>query len=163
MWVHTKFKKEYIDQLKEYFDVESNRMEEIVTTGKNEFEKIEPKEFANNLPTQQGFCYKIKIHRDTFNHWCNQAKDPKYIWEDKEDKKLFSDTYRMCKENQEKIWLENSLKWLYNWQFAIFIWKNVFWYKDKIETDVKHSWEIKNTWSLIGALTSKRDKTVVND
>ena len=118
------------------------------------------KEFASNLPTFQKYCYNIWITRETLSQWVKQGKNPKYNEEDKELKRQFSDAYTHAKQNQESIWLENSLKSLYNPQFAIFLWKNVFWYKDKVEQKVEHSWEIKNTWSLIWALTAKRDQVV---
>lgn len=133
-WWKSKFKKKFIKELEEHFNVESNFIlnEEIEW---NTYSKVIPKEFASNLPTIQWFCYRIWIHRDTFHEWLKQAEDEKYTKDDKEDKKKLSDAYKKAKENQESIWLQNSLKWLYSPAFAIFLWKNVFWYKDKIETE----------------------------
>lgn len=133
-WWKSKFKKKFIKELEEHFNVESNFIlnEEIEW---NTYSKVIPKEFASNLPTIQWFCYKIWIHRDTFHEWLKQAEDEKYTKDDKEDKKKLSDAYKKAKENQENIWLQNSLKGLYSPAFAIFLWKNVFWYKDKTETE----------------------------
>lgn len=133
------FDKSLIQEMEEYFDIDSNFFKEIVTTWKNDYEKIEHKEFASNLPTIQWFCRKIWINRDTFYSWLKEADSDDYKNADKVDKKKFSDTYKKCKEMQEAIWIENSLKWLYSPAFAIFLWKNVFWWKDKSE--VETSWE----------------------
>ena len=160
LWRPSEFKEEYTKKLEEFFNIDASFFKDIVTTGKNEYEKIEPKEFASNLPTLQKFAYDIKVNRDTILEWSNQGKDPKYDKEDKELKQDFSVAYTRAKDIQESIWLENSLKSLYNPQFAIFLWKNVFGYKDKTETDVKHSWEIKNPSNVISALTGIRDKIV---
>ena len=142
-WWKSKFKKKFIKELEEHFNVESNFIlnEEIEW---NTYSKVIPKEFASNLPTIQWFCYKIWIHRDTFHEWLKQAEDEKYTKDDKEDKKKLSDTYKKAKENQENIWLQNSLKWLYSPAFAIFLWKNVFWYKDKTETESAIEIKIEN-------------------
>ena len=142
-WWKSKFKKKFIKELEEYFNVESNFFlnEEIEW---NNYSKVIPKEFASNLPTIQWFCYKIWIHRDTFYEWLKQAEDEKYIKEDKEDKKKLSDTYKKAKENEENIWLQNSLKGLYSPAFAIFLWKNVFGYKDKTEQEITWNLSVKN-------------------
>jgi len=134
-WWKSKFKKKFIKELEEHFNVESNFIlnEEIEW---NTYSKVIPKEFASNLPTIQWFCYRIWIHRDTFYQWLKDAEDENYKWEDKEDKKKLSDTYKKAKENQENIWLQNSLKGLYSPVFAIFLWKNVFGYNDKIEQEI---------------------------
>ena len=134
-WWKSKFKKKFIKELEEYFNVSSNFiLEETIEW--TSYTKISPKEFASNLPTIQWFCYKIWIHRDTFYEWLKQAEDKEYTKNDKEDKKKLSDTYKKARENQENIWLQNSLKGLYSPVFAIFLWKNVFGYKDKIEQEI---------------------------
>ena len=133
-WGKVKFKKKFIKELEDYFNVEANRVVEEIIEGNN-YTKTSYKEFSSNLPTIQQFCYKIWIHRDTFHEWLKQAEDEKYTKDDKEDKKKLSDAYKKAKENQENIWLQNSLKGLYSPAFAIFLWKNVFWYKDKTETE----------------------------
>ena len=142
-WWKSKFKKKFIKELEEHFNVESNFiLEETIEW--NTYSKVIPKEFASNLPTIQWFCYKIWIHRDTFYQWLKDAEDENYKWEDKEDKKKLSDTYKKAKENQENIWLQNSLKGLYSPVFAIFLWKNVFGYKDKTEQEITWNLSVKN-------------------
>lgn len=133
-WRKVKFKKKFIKELEDYFNIEANRVVEEIIEGSN-YTKTCYKEYSSNLPTIQWFCYKIWIHRDTFHEWLKQAEDEKYTKDDKEDKKKLSDTYKKAKENQENIWLQNSLKGLYSPAFAIFLWKNVFWYRDKTETE----------------------------
>ena len=130
----TIFKKEYIEQLNQYFSVEPSFLKEIVTPWKY-WDKVEYKEFASNFPSVQGFCASIDIDRGTFYDWLEKWDNDKYTGEDKEDFDKFLHTYNSCKEKQERIWMENALKWLYNPQFSIFIWKNIFKYSDKIETE----------------------------
>lgn len=160
MWRPSEFKEEYIDRLEEYFDVEATETKEIITTWKWDFKKVEPKEFAVNFPTLQKYCYDIRIDKETLLIWAKQWKDPEYDKPDKELKVRFFGAYTRAKQKQESIWLENSLKNLYNPQFAIFLWKNVFWYKDKTESDVKVSWEIKDPSSVVASLNAHRDKVV---
>ena len=118
-WRKVKFKKKFIKELEDYFNIEANRVVEEIIEGSN-YTKTCYKEYSSNLPTIQQFCYRIWIHRDTFYQWLKDAED---------------ENYKIAKENQENIWLQNSLKWLYSPAFAIFLWKNVFWYKDKTETE----------------------------
>ena len=88
--------------------------------------------------------------------WVNEWKNEDYKGVDKENKLEFSNTYNVCKEIQEQIWQENSLKWLYNAQFAIFMWKNVFDWKDKTQQEL--TWA--NGWpiDIATAITEWRKK-----
>lgn len=156
-WRPNNFKKEYIKILEDYFDIESNELKEVITTWKNDYQKIDYKEFASNLPTIQWFCKLIKINRSTFYNWLQLADNEEYKEKDKEDLKNFSNTYKMCQEIQEAIWQENSLKWLYNPAFAIFLWKNVFNRKDKTEVETTLSWELKTT-SAVDKMNSLLNK-----
>ena len=157
-WQPSKFKTKYTKQLLDYFNIEANFIKEIITTWKNDYTKTDYKEFANSLPTIQWFCRKILIDRETLYNRINTWKkwkerlldnwetiiyfDPDYV--------EFFNTYKVCKEIQEQIWAENSLKWLYNPSFAIFFWKNIMKRKDKIETEwtIKHDFvKVKLPWS----------------
>ena len=152
-WRPTSFKKEYTEKLIEYFNIKPNFLKKIITKWKNDYEKIEYKEFANNMPTIQWFCRKLSIDRHTLYNRLSDAKNWKEellkSWEkviifDK-DKQEFLHTFNICKEIQEQIWMENSLKWLYNPSFSIFFWKNVFKWKDKVESETT----IKNELLII--------------
>lgn len=162
VWRPSKFKVELIQKLKDYFCIESNEFKDIVTTGKNKYKRTEHKEFASNLPTIQWFCADNWISRQIFHNWLGEARSWvkikkkgwwSYIRKDS-NKVKFLDTYTHVKEFQERIWIENSLKWLYNPQFAIFMWKNVFWWKDKTEVDNNHSW----TLTIVDSLKLNRKK-----
>lgn len=122
-WRPTKFKKEFIEELRIFFDKKPTKKDDYWNT------------VINELSTVQGFCYKIWICRDTFYQWLKDAENDNYIDKDKKDKIKLSDTYKKAKENQENIWLQNSLSWRYSSPFAIFLWKNVFGYKDKTENE----------------------------
>ncbi len=166
-WRPTKFKVELIQKIKEYFHVPSNYMKEITTTWKNDYEKIEYKEFANNLPTIQWFCADNWITKQILHNWLDEARSwvkikmkwwETYIRKDP-NKIIFLDAYMCAKEFQERIWIENSLKWLYNAQFAIFMWKNVFDWKDKTEVDNNHSWELTIVWAMMMKRKKQKDET----
>lgn len=138
----TKYKKEYCEQIVEYFRVPPEIIEykrEYYQNGnlKSEYPIVR----GNEFPTFQGFADKIGVNIDTLNEWCNVH--PK-----------FSEAYTHAKSLQEKIWLTNGMTGLYNAQFAQFFGKNCLGYKDKQEVEqsggldntitIKTSEEIKN-------------------
>lgn len=75
---------------------------------------------AADLPTMAGFCCIIGVHRGTMNDWCKKFPE-------------FADTYKLCKEHQERILVQNGLKSGYHANFAIFTAKNVLDWRDKSE------------------------------
>lgn len=138
----------------EYFDRPANFMEKVETATKTDW-----KEFASNLPTLQWFCAKIKIDRDIFNAWINDALNDDYKGEDREEKIEFYNTYKKCLEMQESIWIENSLKGLYSTSFSTFVGKNIFGWKDKselIERNISDSEKAKK--EVYKALKKRIDK-----
>jgi hypothetical protein len=120
----TKYDPEYCEKVIEYF-----RREPTSTLYKREYFKDGtiktevPILTANQLPTFEKFADEIGVHVDTLHEWCKVHTE-------------FSEAYAHAKKLQEHIWKVNSLGNLYNAQFAQFLGKNCFGYKDKIDVDM---------------------------
>lgn len=123
----TSWKPEYNDMIIEFFEVEATKEIEIITTGKNDYEKIEYKEVPNTMPTFQRFAHNIGVSVDTLHEWKKPENRGKYPG--------FSEAYKRAKQLQEDFWVENGMKGLHNAAFAIFWAKNNLGYKDKTEVD----------------------------
>lgn len=107
----TGYTPELCDVMLEYFDIPATRIVEI--NGKEEV-------WSNTLPTVSGFCRQQRISRETFYRWVEQYEE-------------FRDTYKVCKDIMEDIWVENSINGRYNTAFTIFAGKNIFGWTDKQE------------------------------
>lgn len=135
-----------------YYDVKWLSKDDIDEFEKDEdgmkrwfVKKEEHNVFANIFPTLERFAHNIGVHRETLREWSTITYP-----EDYKDVKLrgklkypdFSATYTRAIQIQESILVENSLSGNYNAQFAIFLAKNKFGWKDKTETDVNHAGNI---------------------
>ena len=125
----TSWKPEYNDMIIEFFDVAPTKILQTITTGKNDFEKVEEKEIANTMPTFERFSHKIGINIDTLYEWKKPQNKVKYPG--------FSEAYKTAQQLQEAFWIENGMKGLHNPAFAIFWAKNRLTYKDRLEEDEK--------------------------
>lgn len=123
----SKFKKRYIKDLIEHFNVEPYREEEQITYDKQGNETVKTVRVANDLPTLSGFAIKIGVHRETLLNWAERY--PK-----------FGHVYTMAKEYQEHILVTNGLHGIYHPSFSIFTAKNLISWADKQE--IAHSGEI---------------------
>jgi len=123
----TKYHKRYCKQIIKYFDIEPNKEVMVVTTGKNDYSKEEPKLFPNNLPTFERFAHTIGVHTDTLQEWVKKHKE-------------FSVSYRKAQQLQKDMLVANGLTGLYQSNFAIFVAKNFTDMKDKAE--LEHSGEL---------------------
>lgn len=114
----TSYIPQYADQMLEYFNVEAGK--DVAYEGKDG----EPKtaRVAVDFPTLAGFACKLGVHRETLLEWSKQFPE-------------FSDAYKMAKEHQERILVQNGLKDGYHANFAIFTAKNVLNWRDKQETE----------------------------
>lgn len=122
----SKYKKIYAKKLIKHFDIEPTRTILEKFYYKNGDIKEKEVEVANELPTIIGFAREIGVTDDTLVRWSKRYKD-------------FSAAYRWAKSLQERIWMVNSLKGLYNPYFAALMGKNIYNWKDKTETDTKHT------------------------
>lgn len=116
----TKYKPEYCEQILKFFDVPKTRTLKTITSGKNEYEKIEEKEVAEALPTLTKFALSIEVNKDTIVEWAKEYPE-------------FSVAYKKAKDLEAEFVVENSMKGLYAQPFAIFYMKNCHGWKDKQE------------------------------
>lgn len=113
----SKYKKEYVQQLIDYFDIPAYEKHLIEKeTQKGNIINIET-ERANDLKFIEGFCKEIGIHKDTFHEWRKAHKD-------------FSDAYKRIKALQRDMLVTNGLRGNYNASFAIFTAKNILGWRD---------------------------------
>jgi len=120
---NSKYKESYNELLLEHFSVAEKREVEHKTIDKDGIERTYKKEYANQLPTFEGFCCRVGI-------------SPKVIYDWIEKYPEFSKAYNICKLRQKEILINNSLDGSYNANFAIFAAKNMTDMKDK--TEVEH-------------------------
>ena len=123
----TKYKPEYCEAIIAYFSIEPTRTITETTTRRDGTITEKEIQIANDFPTIQRFCFSIDIVVDTLHEWV--ARYPE-----------FSDAYKRAKELQEALWINNSMKGLYNPAFTIFTGKNIFGWRDKQE--IEHSGHI---------------------
>jgi hypothetical protein len=109
----------YIDQISDYFSIEAGK--DIPYKGKDG--ELKTVRVAADFPTLAGFACKIGVHRDTLHEWAQQHP-------------AFSDAYKMAKQHQERILVQNGLKGGYHANFAIFTAKNVIEWRDKQDTEI---------------------------
>jgi hypothetical protein len=119
----TKYKPIYCKRIVEFFDIEPIQTKIETYYYKNGESKEKEIEVSATLPTITSFATSIHVDDDTIVEWAKHHKK-------------FSAAYNKAKKLQENIWFLNGLKGLYNPQFAIFVGKNVYGYKDKNETDL---------------------------
>jgi len=120
----SKYKRKYCQGLFDFFDIPHTRVIIKKIGGPNGKFIGHKQEIANNLPTVEGFCARICISRDTFYEWVKQHAE-------------FSDTVKRVRTIQQNMWIQNSMKGLYNTQFSILFGKNVYGWRDK--TDIDHT------------------------
>jgi hypothetical protein len=82
---------------------------------------------ANELPTLLGFAIYLGVTRSTLNEWASA--------DHKEDYPGFSEAYARSKEYSEEFLAQNAMMGNYNPQFAMFMGKNMFGWRDKTEVD----------------------------
>lgn len=124
----TKWYPEINAELVEFFSGERYRETEIITTGKNDYQKVETKLIPNELPTFERFAHNHDLNGDTLVEWAKKENQDKYPG--------FSAAYACAKQLQRDFLMQNGMMGLYNPQFTIFVAKNVTDMKDKQETDI---------------------------
>lgn len=114
----TDYMPEYAEELIEYFALKPCEFE-IVQNSKGDMQRLA---IPSSLPTLAGFACKIGVHRETLLNWTTKYPE-------------FFDAYKMAKEHQEHILIENGLMGGYDKTFAIFTAKNLINWRDKTETE----------------------------
>ena len=105
----TKYKPEYCQEMLSFFD-------------RNFTEKVNGKVEACNFPSVAGFARKIGVAKSTLYEWAKNHEE-------------FSNVLARCKDIQEDILINNSLKNSYNASFSQFLLKNTHGFKDKQEVE----------------------------
>jgi len=118
---------------------------------------------AETYPTLQRFAHNIGVHIDTLYEWEKvrySDNHPNKRFRRKLKYPEFSEALKKARQIQESILLENALSGNYNAQFAIFIAKNNFGYKDKSETDLTTNGQNINTTAIdkLNSLISSTDE-----
>jgi len=165
VWRPTKICEEYITMIDEYLlDCKDEwvKFKKWYTDWlKSSWESFEYK-LDVNLPTYVWLLkyYRskwFKINKDTLNEWKNKGKELK----DSEDIfARFSVSLQELFELQEEMLLNWAISGKYNPIISKMLLNVNHGYKEVEKKEIEHSGEIKDTWSLIGALTSKRDQVV---
>ena len=105
----TKYDPKYCQEMIDFFD-------------RDYTEKIHNKIEACNFPSIAGFARKIGVAKKTLYNWAEQHPDFLHVLE-------------RCKDVQEDILINNSLKGSYNAAFSQFLLKNTHGFKDKQEVE----------------------------
>jgi hypothetical protein len=125
MGAPSKYKPEFIQLLKDYFDVEPYReVEKKIVTKQGDVIEI-PTDVANDFPTLAGFAVSIGIHRETIREWAHEKDEHGNLKHPD-----FSAAYKMASEVQEHFLITNGLKGLTNPAFSIFAAKNILKWRD---------------------------------
>lgn len=114
----SKYDPKYCQEIVEFCDIPAFKTIQIVTTGKNDYEKVEEKEVANPPPFITAFARKIGVSMDTLNEWTRVHPE-------------FSDAFKKAEQIRNEIIITNGIKGLYNPAFAIFTMKNVTDWRDQ--------------------------------
>lgn len=117
----TKYKKEYCQEIIDFFESEPKTIGYKRTYFMSGALKSE-EPTARWFPTFQGFARSIGVDLLTLERW--RDKHPE-----------FRSAYARAKEIQEEIWLQESLSGRFNAQFAKFFGVNCLGYKDKVEQE----------------------------
>ncbi len=119
----TKYDPKFCEEIINFFKREPYEEYPIITTYKDGTTKEEIVRKPNSLPTFEGFAVSIGVHRETLLNWMDQNKE-------------FFDAYKMAKDYQKNMLIENALSGLYSQPFSIFTAKNVTDMRDRFENDI---------------------------
>lgn len=114
----TSYRPEYCEQIVEFFSVKPYFQREVITTGKNDYQKVETVDVPNDLPHLVDFCLKINVNPATISDWAKRYPE-------------FDDALKTAKLINEKMLAINALRGLYNSTFSIFMAKNKFGWRDE--------------------------------
>lgn len=129
----SKYKKEYCEQIIEFFDIDPYR--EI------ELDKGRVQRIANKLPTFERFASNIGVVVNTLRNWADEFPE-------------FLKAYNECEQLQKEILVQNGLIGGYQNNFAVFVAQNF--------TDMKVKQEIDNK-SSDGSMSPKKIERVIID
>ena len=134
----TDYKPSYCQELIDFFDIPHYTTKEVITTGKNGFEKVEYVEVPNSLPHLIHFAKKIGVTYETIRAWGKKYPE-------------FSASLKYVKRLNEAMLMDNALKGLYNPTFSIFTAKNKYGWRD--EQHIKGSFTQNLVFKLAPGVT----------
>lgn len=162
----SKFKKRYIRDLIEFFDVEPMRKELMEVAKKNGGETVEKYKYVPNyLPTLVRFAKSIDVDYTTVYRWAMSGDDSRADRDMANNKggissvrikelagmREFSKAYKTVKASQEDFLIQNGLAGASPSAAFIFTAKNVTTMKDKVENEVN----VKEVKPLLDNLRKK--------
>jgi len=161
----TKYKEEYADQLldyfsaftqeiyvdREYYDIKGKSREDTINRTpvdedgykRHLVRKETHKLISSKFPTIERFAFMLNVSRVTLHEWANAVYDEKYkIVKDRGKLKYpkFSYAQGVSCIHLHPQEIEWAMDWTFNSQFAIFLAKNRFGYKDKTEVEQTSLW-----------------------
>ncbi len=118
----TGYRPKYCKEIIDYFSIPTKviKQKEVAT---NRGVEIINEEKANEFPTIEGFCAKMKMSKQTLHNWTKKHPD-------------FMDAYNTAKNYQLNHIVQNGLDGGYNQAFAKFVMINCTHYTEKIEQEV---------------------------
>ena len=119
----SKYNPAYCEQLIKFFNVPTVQERLIITTGKNDFYKEEPKLMPLKLPTFERFAHLINTDVGTMLNWCKKYKK-------------WNQAYARAKQLQKDGLIHGALSGVYPSNFAIFVAKNFTDMEDKNKLDL---------------------------
>ena len=122
----SKYDPKFCQDLINYFDIHAYFQRQVITTGKNDYQKVETVDIPNDMPFLIGFAKKIGVTYQTINTWGKEYPD-------------FALALKIAEKLSERILIINGLKGLYASSFAICTAKNKFGWRD--EQHIKQSIE----------------------
>lgn len=147
------FRKEYVDQLIEFFSVEAFRKEvmsesvEYDAQGKVKKASRSMQRVPNKMPSLLGFAKSIGVDYNTVLRWTERVEDIEKMTErerelegwtldEYENYDAFRRAYKRAKELQKEFLIEAGMSGGAPPAFAIFVAKNITDMKDKTESEV---------------------------
>lgn len=125
-----KYKPEYVEELRNYFDIPPTKS--VPFTDKFGNSKME--DVPNYLPTIQGFARKIGVISLTIKNWATKRYPDNYELEDLAGELMhpeFNEMFFQLKDAQHVILVHNGLTSNYNSKFASLTAKNIIGWRDK--------------------------------
>lgn len=142
----SKFKKRYIEDMYEFFDVEPMRKEIMAETTKPNGEESKTYKYVPNyLPTLVRFAKHIGVAYWTVWNWEQRGSNEEYRDDmtkaeraELDNLKEFSKAYKTAKQMQEDFLIQGGLAGASNATAYIFTAKNLTSMRDKVESEVSY-------------------------
>lgn len=130
----TLYSDDMIPQMLAYFNIETERTEEVMVPDKNGVAVPVLETVVNKYPTLERFAAKIGVTRKTLHEWATDT------YEDGSLKRPeFSYTYARAKDLSTALLIEGGLAGNYESRVVVFALKNLSGWKEQIEATIESS------------------------